>query len=126
MLKGLKHHTSKLREFSDLFEVETFGFRGEALSSLCALADINIITKHKNSQNAFDLKFDKNGVLVEKINCARQEGTTINVKNIFSTLLVRAKEFEKNLKREYAKMIGALYTCFLVSTDVKITCIIKV
>ena len=42
---GLKHHTSKLRDFSDLDNMETFGFRGEALSSLCALGNLSIHTR---------------------------------------------------------------------------------
>lgn len=43
-----KHHTSKIKEFIDLEEISTFGFRGEALSSLCALADVQITTKHES------------------------------------------------------------------------------
>lgn len=46
-LSALKHHTSKLSSFSDLSFMRTFGFRGEALSSLCALADVSIITATK-------------------------------------------------------------------------------
>ena len=118
----MKHHTSKLREFSDLLEVETFGFRGEALSSLCSLSNLSIITRHSTSQHAFELEFDKNGVLIKKKECARQQGTTVYIKNIFKNLPVRAKEFEKNIKKEFTKMIQVLYSYCLVSAGVKITC----
>ena len=50
LFSALKHHTSKLKNFSDLENVETFGFRGEALSSLCALCDITIQTRHVSSR----------------------------------------------------------------------------
>ena len=50
ILLALKHHTSKLKEFSDLESVETFGFRGEALSSLCALCNVTICTRHTSSR----------------------------------------------------------------------------
>ncbi|OXU28830.1 hypothetical protein TSAR_016825 [Trichomalopsis sarcophagae] len=119
---GLKHHTSKLKDFSDLLQVETFGFRGEALSSLCSLSNLNIITRHSTSQYAFDLQFNKDGILIQKQECARNQGTTVNVSNIFKNLPVRSKEFEKNIKKEYTKMIQILYSYCLVSTGVKITC----
>lgn len=42
---ALKYHTSKISTFTDLTSLATFGFRGEALSSLCALADVSITTR---------------------------------------------------------------------------------
>ncbi|XP_076650678.1 mismatch repair endonuclease PMS2 [Halictus rubicundus] len=119
---GLKHHTSKLREFSDLTEVNTFGFRGEALSSLCSLSDLIIITRHTASEHGFKLQFDHNGILEKKEAYAREVGTTVHVKDIFKCLPVRAKELQKNLKREYARTIQVLYSYCLVSTETKITC----
>ncbi|XP_029052033.1 mismatch repair endonuclease PMS2 isoform X1 [Osmia bicornis bicornis] len=119
---GLKHHTSKLKEFSDLTEVDTFGFRGEALSSLCSLAELTIITRHSTSEHGFKLEFDHNGILQKKEACAREVGTTVHVKNIFKCLPVRAKEFTRNLKKEYARAIQVLYNYCIVSTDTKITC----
>ncbi|XP_072753425.1 mismatch repair endonuclease PMS2 [Anoplolepis gracilipes] len=119
---GLKHHTSKLREFTDLTEVNTFGFRGEALSSLCALSELSIVTRHSTCEHGFKLEFDQNGVLRKKEPCAREKGTTVHVKNIFKNLPVRAKEFQKNLKKEYTRTIQVLYSYCLVSTNIKIAC----
>ncbi|XP_050582861.1 mismatch repair endonuclease PMS2 isoform X1 [Bombus affinis] len=119
---GLKHYTSKLREFSDLTEVSTFGFRGEALSSLCSLADLSIVTRHSTSEHGFKLQFDHNGALQKKEPCAREIGTTVHIKNIFKCLSVRAKEFQRNLKKEYIRAIQILYSYCLVSTNTKITC----
>lgn len=118
----MKHHTSKLRKFTDLTGINTFGFRGEALSSLCALSELSVVTRHSTSEYGFKLEFDRNGVLMKKEPCARETGTTIYVRNIFKTLPVRAKQFQKNLKKEYTHAIQVLYSYCLVCTNVKITC----
>ncbi|XP_033756815.1 mismatch repair endonuclease PMS2-like isoform X2 [Pecten maximus] len=118
----LKHHTSKLQDFSDLVDVETFGFRGEALSSLCALSGMTIITRHSSSDVATRLEFDHNGKISQRTTQARQVGTTVIVQNIFSTLPVRHKEFQRNIKKEFAKMINAVNSYCIISTNVRITC----
>ena len=79
-----KHHTSKLSDFEDLDKVDTFGFRGEALSSLCAAAKLTIITRHKDAKLATRLEFDSNGVIIKKKLEPRSIGTTAIVEDIFN------------------------------------------
>eukprot|EP00066_Takifugu_rubripes_P000791 XP_003961536.1 PREDICTED: mismatch repair endonuclease PMS2 [Takifugu rubripes] len=118
----LKHHTSKLREFTDLIHVETFGFRGEALSSLCALSHLSVVTCHESCQVGTKLVFDHNGHLVQRSPHPRQQGTTVSLQQLFYTLPVRHKEFQRNIKKEYGKMIHILQSYCIISTGVRITC----
>ncbi|XP_071265744.1 mismatch repair endonuclease PMS2-like isoform X2 [Salvelinus alpinus] len=118
----LKHHTSKLKDFSDLIHVETFGFRGEALSSLCALSDLSVVTCHEAAQVGTKLVFDHNGHLTQRSPHPRQQGTTVSLSQLFYTLPVRHKEFQRNIKKEYTKMIHVLQSYCIVSTGVRITC----
>lgn len=53
---------------------------------------------------------------------ARTHGTTVNLQNLFSTLPVRHGEFQRNIKREYAKMIQVLQGYCVISTGVRISC----
>ncbi|CAB3259709.1 unnamed protein product [Arctia plantaginis] len=119
---ALKYHTSKLSEYSDLLGVSSFGFRGEALSSLCALANLTITTRHKSVEYATKIEYDHKGNITKKTPCSRQIGSTVTLTNLFSSLPVRQKEFHKNAKREFNKMTQLLYAYCLISTEVKITC----
>ncbi|KAF8151454.1 histidine kinase-like ATPase [Crassisporium funariophilum] len=107
---ALKHHTSKLETFSDLSSVRTFGFRGEALSSLCALSEqvtVSTATSITTPMGA-SLEMDTSGRVKKTSTVARQQGTTITITNIFMPLPVRRKEFERNLKREFGKALSLL------------------
>ncbi|XP_054722911.1 mismatch repair endonuclease PMS2-like [Uloborus diversus] len=118
----LKHHTSKINDFSDVPFVSTFGFRGEALSSLCALSDLEVLTCHADSPVGTHLSFDHDGTLVSTTPTPRQVGTTVTLKNLFHTLPVRRKEFLKNVKREFGKMVHLLTAYCVISLDRRITC----
>ncbi|NXJ89081.1 PMS2 endonuclease, partial [Corythaixoides concolor] len=118
----LKHYTSKIQDFSDLIHVETFGFRGEALSSLCALSDVTIFTCHKSAKVGTRLVFDHNGKITQKTPFPRQQGTTVNIQQLFYTLPVRHKEFQRNIRKEYAKMVQLLQAYCIISKGVRINC----
>ncbi|KAJ7279405.1 histidine kinase-like ATPase [Mycena rebaudengoi] len=108
---ALKNHTSKLSSFEDLSTVTTFGFRGEALSSLCALCDSVVVSTAVQPPMGVSLEMESSGKIAHKGKRhlhALQRGTTITLTKLFSTLPVRRKEFERNAKREFGKALTLL------------------
>ncbi|XP_040571444.1 mismatch repair endonuclease PMS2 isoform X1 [Lepeophtheirus salmonis] len=119
---ALKHHTSKIRNFSDVAEVDTFGFRGEALSSLCALSKLTVITRTPDSKIGVELSYDNSGKLVSTKNISRDKGTTVILEDLFYSLPVRRAEFKKHVKREFTKMLNVLTSYALISTGLSLYC----
>lgn len=121
---ALKHYTSKLTTYNDLDGLKTYGFRGEALSSLCAVSDLRITTaRHDEAPQGTRLDFEFSGKLKSKTILACQRGTTVYIENIFRTLIVRRKELEKNIKREYTKVLNLLqaYACICVGIRLSVS-----
>jgi DNA mismatch repair protein PMS2 len=118
---ALKHYTSKLARYDDLTSLTTFGFRGEALSSLCAVSKLGVITSRaEDAPKGTKLEFETSGKVKSKSMIATQKGTTVTVEDIFRNLPVRRRELEKNIKREYGKVIGLLHAYACISTNVRL------
>ncbi len=119
LLAALKHHTSKLREFSDLTSVSSFGFRGEALSSLCALSHLSVVTRTSEAAAACAVAYDSSGAISARRREARAVGTTVVLEELFHSLPVRRKEFVRNAKREFAKLVHLVQAYCLVAKGVR-------
>jgi DNA mismatch repair protein PMS2 len=119
---ALKHHTSKLSTYADLNSLQTFGFRGEALSSLCALSDFAVVTcLAADVPKGTRLAFASSGAVQGTSVVAAQKGTTVIVENLFKNLPVRRRELERNIKREWSKVINLLNQYACVQTGLKFT-----
>ena len=121
---ALKHYTSKLSNYDDLSSLQTFGFRGEALSSLCALSKFHITTARADeAPKGTRLDFETSGKLKGTQVIASQKGTTVTVEDLFRNLPVRRRELEKNIKREYGKVLGVLqaYACISIQARISVS-----
>ncbi|TPX37263.1 hypothetical protein SeLEV6574_g07949 [Synchytrium endobioticum] len=120
---GLKHHTSKIVSFNDVYSLATYGFRGEAVSSLCAISNVVITTATaEDAPKGTRLELDANGKVVKNARVPREKGTTIAVKNLFETLPVRSREFRKNIKKEVSRTLDVLQGYGVVATGVRLSC----
>ena len=89
-LSYVKHATSKIRKIEDIETVSTMGFRGEALSSISAIANVEIITKTKDELSGTKVII-QGGNLISIAETGAPDGTTIIVNDLFYNTPVRKK-----------------------------------
>src|SRR5579885_499555 len=91
----IEHHTtSKIRSVDDLKTIETFGFRGEALSSICAVSHVVLITKEHDAKHGFRLEIEA-GKIINESQVASNRGTDIAIANLFFNVPARKKFLKK-------------------------------
>lgn len=90
-----RHATSKIRKADDLETVKSMGFRGEALASIAAIANVEMISRTENDEIGNRILVE-GGKVLEQEEFASQTGTTITVNNLFFNTPVRYKFLKKD------------------------------
>ena len=103
-----RHATSKIREAADLDEVQSFGFRGEALPSIASVSKFTLRTRSEDSTHGTEVQVN-GGKLVDKKDCGMPVGTVIEVAHLFNSVPAR----RKFLKTEPTETAHITYNCRL-------------
>ena len=90
-----RHATSKIRSADDLNTVTSMGFRGEALASIAAVANVELVSKTEDEEIGYRVVVEAGDVL-EKEEAGCRTGTTITVRNLFFNTPVRYKFLKKD------------------------------
>src|SRR5690606_18725104 len=90
-----RHATSKIRTTEDIFHIQTKGFRGEALASIAAVAQIDALTKREEDEIGNRLIIE-GGQVRDQLPAATPTGTSISVKNLFYNVPARRNFLKSN------------------------------
>ncbi len=85
-----RHATSKVAKIDDLEHIRSLGFRGEALASIAAVAEVTLLSRQRAVEQGAQVSA-QNGELSEVTTAASTPGTTITVRNLFSAVPARLK-----------------------------------
>ena len=85
-----RHATSKVAQIDDLEHIHTLGFRGEALASLAAVAEVTLLSRQRGAEQGAQIHA-ASGQISEITTVAAPEGTTLTVRNLFSSVPARLK-----------------------------------
>lgn len=90
-----RHATSKISNIEDLFRIKTMGFRGEALASIAAVAQVELKTRKAEDSLGTFIEIE-NSQVVKQEPCAFQTGTSISMKNLFFNVPARRNFLKSN------------------------------
>jgi len=85
-----RHATSKVARIDDLEHIRSLGFRGEALASMAAVAEITLLSRHHSASQGAQVSASS-GQISEVTTAASPEGSTVTVRNLFSAVPARLK-----------------------------------
>lgn len=119
----LPHTTSKLRTMEDMESLATYGFRGEALSSLCQVSQLSIVTRHETEHVASRTVFNVECGPVSCEQCAGKQGTEVTAANLFHNLPVRRNYYKNTNRRkeELDKVKKLVYSFAIVNPTVRLS-----
>ncbi len=90
-----RHATSKIRSADDLQEVKSMGFRGEALASIAAISNVELVSRQETDEIGTRIVVEGGKILSnDEIGCSK--GTTITIRNLFFNTPVRYKFLKKD------------------------------
>mgnify|MGYP003635185591 CR=1 FL=1 len=112
-----RHATSKITKVEDLFSIRTMGFRGEALPSIAAVAQLEIKSKKDDSELGTHLIVEGSKVISQEI-CQCPIGSNITVKNLFFNIPAR-RNFLKSNPIETKHIIEEFLRVALIHPEVK-------
>ncbi|NXH22529.1 PMS1 protein, partial [Bucco capensis] len=120
---AIKHYTSKISSSEDLEKLTTYGFRGEALGSICCIAEVLITTKTAADEFSTQYALDNNGHVTSKKPSHLGQGTTVTVLKLFKNLPVRKQFYSTKRKcKEELKKVQDLLTAYgIIKPDLRIT-----
>lgn len=112
-----RHSTSKINEANDLFSLRTLGFRGEALASIAAVAQVELRTRRQNDEIGTVIEIAASRVFIqESAQC--EKGTVFQVKNLFFNLPAR-RRFLKSDNVERNHLLQEFFRIALVYPEIE-------
>ena len=112
-----RHATSKIRSAEDLFALSTMGFRGEALASIVAVSEVELVTRRECDELGTRISFSGSHLELQEP-VAAPAGSNFKVKNLFFNIPARRK-FLKSTQTELSNIVTEFERVALVNCDVE-------